>query len=139
MNAITCIRSVVGLYVLLNPSAMKASNQTEWSFPAGVVRTPEPVAPNLKSRSNIVTVDATFGTKASGVLYALGGMSGGLRHPLIRENSLMSTTLSTMADQDQSQPSDTCRSQQDRSRDRDELTGARRTCRYQFFGLTVRK
>ena len=67
-----------GLYVLLNPSAMKASNQTEWSFPAGVVRTPEPVAPNLKSRSNIVTVDATFGTKASGVLYALGGMSGGL-------------------------------------------------------------
>ena len=57
---------------------MKASNQTEWSFPAGVVRTPEPVAPNLKSRSNIVTVDATFGYKASGVLYALGGMSGGL-------------------------------------------------------------
>jgi hypothetical protein len=36
------------------------------------------VAPNLKSRSNIVTVDATFGSKASGVLYALGGMSGGL-------------------------------------------------------------
>jgi arylsulfatase A-like enzyme len=67
-----------GLFIPLNPSMMKASTQTEWSFPAGIVRTPETVAPNLKSRNNIATVDADFPANASGVLYAVGGMSGGL-------------------------------------------------------------
>ena len=67
-----------GLFIPINPSAMKSTGQTEWTFPAGIVRTPEPVAPNLKSRSNVVTVDAELGAQASGVLYALGGMSGGL-------------------------------------------------------------
>ena len=67
-----------GLFIPMNPSAMKSTGQTEWTFPAGMVRTPEPVAPNLKSRSNVVTVDAELGAQASGVLYAIGGMSGGL-------------------------------------------------------------
>jgi arylsulfatase len=67
-----------GLFIPLNPTRTKASTQTEWSFPDGVVRTPEFVAPNLRSRSNVVTVDAEFPEKASGVLYALGGISGGL-------------------------------------------------------------
>jgi hypothetical protein len=85
-----------GLYVPLNPSAMKASNQTEWSFPAGVVRTPEPVAPNLKSRSNIVTVDATFGSAPGGVLYALGECLGvSLRMLYLVRDLTKSTTLSS--------------------------------------------
>jgi arylsulfatase len=67
-----------GLLIPMNPALMKTSNQTEWLFPGDSVRTPEPVAPNLKSRSNLVTVDAKFGDRASGVLYAIGGISGGL-------------------------------------------------------------
>ena len=39
---------------------------------------PEFTAPGLGRESNHVTVDAELGEKASGVLYALGGASGGL-------------------------------------------------------------
>lgn len=39
---------------------------------------PEFAAPGLGRESNVVTVDAETGENASGVLYALGGASGGL-------------------------------------------------------------
>jgi hypothetical protein len=39
---------------------------------------PEFTAPGLGRESNRVTIDAEFGENASGVLYALGGASGGL-------------------------------------------------------------
>ncbi len=39
---------------------------------------PEFTAPGLGRQSNHVTIDATLGENASGVLYALGGASGGL-------------------------------------------------------------
>ena len=39
---------------------------------------PEFTAPGLGRESSVVTVDAQFGENASGVLYALGGSSGGL-------------------------------------------------------------
>jgi arylsulfatase len=67
-----------GLYTVLNPGQIKSTGKTEITFPGRIVRTPEPVVTGIKSRDNIVTVDAELGEKASGVLYALGGMSGGL-------------------------------------------------------------
>ena len=39
---------------------------------------PEFTAPGLGRESNVVNVDLEFGENASGVLYALGGASGGL-------------------------------------------------------------
>ena len=41
-------------------------------------RMPEFTAPGIGRESNLVTVEAEFGDKASGVLYALGGSSGGV-------------------------------------------------------------
>lgn len=67
-----------GLGPLLNPAARIGTLQTEWHFNSDVVRLPEFCAPNLRARSNQTTVDATMGERASGVLYSLGGMAGGL-------------------------------------------------------------
>lgn len=39
---------------------------------------PEFAAPGLGRESNRVTIDAEVGENASGVIYALGGASGGL-------------------------------------------------------------
>jgi len=52
--------------------------RTVWHFGAGTSRLPEVAAPNIRSRDNRVTVDADFPPDASGVLFAMGGVSGGL-------------------------------------------------------------
>ena len=49
-----------------------------WTFDATTTRMPEFTAPGIGRESNIVTVEAEFGDKATGVLYALGGSSGGV-------------------------------------------------------------
>ncbi len=49
-----------------------------WQFDAATTRMPEFTAPGLARESNHVTIDAEIGEDASGVLYALGGASGGL-------------------------------------------------------------
>ena len=67
-----------GLGPLLNPAARIGTAQTEWHFNADVTRLPEFCAPNLRARSNRVTVDVNVSAKASGVLYSLGGIAGGL-------------------------------------------------------------
>ncbi|MGO4391312.1 arylsulfatase [Variovorax sp. M-6] len=67
-----------GLGPLLNPSARIGTSQTEWHFNADVTRLPEFCAPNLRARSNKVTVELTVPETGEGVLYALGGMAGGL-------------------------------------------------------------
>jgi arylsulfatase len=52
---------------------------THWTFDATTTRLPEFAAPGLGRESNRVVVDATFGPSVvSGVLYALGGIGGGL-------------------------------------------------------------
>ncbi len=51
---------------------------TSWHFDATTTRMPEFTAPGLGRESNHVTIDAELGENASGVLYALGGASGGL-------------------------------------------------------------
>ena len=68
-----------GLGPLLNPSARIGTAQTEWHFNPSVTRLPEFCAPNLRARSgNTVTVDVNVPARASGVLYSLGGVAGGL-------------------------------------------------------------
>lgn len=52
--------------------------RTVWHFGAETSRLPEVAAPNIRSRDSRVTVDADFPANARGVLFAMGGISGGL-------------------------------------------------------------
>ncbi|MES2152591.1 MAG: arylsulfatase [Pseudomonadota bacterium] len=67
-----------GAFVFLNPGQRQSSGLSEWHFGGSVTRMPEPVAPNIKSRSNLVTVSVDVPANANGVLYALGGAGGGI-------------------------------------------------------------
>jgi hypothetical protein len=67
-----------GLYAMFNPGDTLQSTLKEWTFSGAITRMPEFTAPKLGTRSNTVTVDADVPAKASGVLYSLGGFSGGL-------------------------------------------------------------
>jgi arylsulfatase len=67
-----------GLWTRLHPEDRIKTPYTDWRFDATTTRMPEFTAPGLGRASNHVTIDATLGKNASGVLYALGGASGGL-------------------------------------------------------------
>jgi arylsulfatase len=68
-----------GLWVpVFHPELRKAPPYTEWTFPGEITRMPEFCAPALGNKPNIITIDAEIPEKANGVLYALGGFSGGL-------------------------------------------------------------
>ena len=67
-----------GLWTRFHPEDAIASPYKSWRFDATTTRMPEFTAPGLGKKSNHVTVDIEVGTEASGVLYALGGASGGL-------------------------------------------------------------
>ena len=67
-----------GNWLRLHPEDRIKTPYTSWHFDADTVRMPEFTAPGIGRESNIVTIDAEFGENASGVLYALGGASGGL-------------------------------------------------------------
>jgi hypothetical protein len=68
-----------GLWVVaLHPEMRVAPPYTEWTFPGHIVRVPEFCAPALGNRANIVTINADIPANANGVLYKLGGNSGGL-------------------------------------------------------------
>jgi len=68
-----------GLWVVaLHPEMRVALPYTEWTFSGDIVRMPEFCAPALGNRPNIVTIDAVVPANANGVLYKLGGNSGGL-------------------------------------------------------------
>ncbi len=56
----------------------KQTAQTEWHLGPDFAREPEIAAPNIKSRDNVVTVDADFPEKANGVLLKLGNTSAGI-------------------------------------------------------------
>lgn len=60
---------------IFNP---ERQTQTEWHFGADYNRQPEFVTPNIKSRDNVVTVEAEFPEKANGVLFSLGSTAGGV-------------------------------------------------------------
>lgn len=67
-----------GMLPLLRPSERIGSRQTAWHFGAETRRLPDFAAPRLGARSNRVVVEADVPAKANGVLYADGGMAGGV-------------------------------------------------------------
>jgi arylsulfatase len=67
-----------GIWLRLHPEDRVKTPYASWQFDSTTTRMPEFTAPGLGRESNRVTVDAEFGENASGVLYALGGASGGL-------------------------------------------------------------
>ena len=67
-----------GIWLRLHPEDRIKTPYTRWQFDATTTRMPEFTAPGLGRESNHVSIDAELGPNASGVLYALGGASGGL-------------------------------------------------------------
>ena len=68
-----------GLWVpALHPELRLAPPYTSWSFPGAITRIPEFAAPALGNKENLVSVDVDLPANANGVIYALGGFSGGL-------------------------------------------------------------
>jgi arylsulfatase A-like enzyme len=68
-----------GLWVpALHPEMRLAPPYMSWTFPGAITRVPEFAAPALGNKENIVTVEADVPANAHGVIYALGGFSGGL-------------------------------------------------------------
>ena len=62
----------------LHPELKLAPLYTSWTFPGPITRTPEFAAPTLGNKHNVVSVDVDVPSNANGVIYALGGFSGGL-------------------------------------------------------------
>ena len=67
-----------GIWLRIHPEDRFKTPDTSWQFDAATTRMPEFKASGLGRESNRVTIDADLGLGASGVLYALGGASGGL-------------------------------------------------------------
>ena len=67
-----------GLWTRFHPEDVISSPYRSWRFDATTTRMPEFTAPALGKRSNHVAIDVEVGQEASGVLYALGGASGGV-------------------------------------------------------------
>ena len=67
-----------GIWLRLHPEDRLASPYTSWTFDSTTIRMPEFTAPGLGRTNNLVTITADLDENASGVLYALGGGSGGL-------------------------------------------------------------
>ncbi len=67
-----------GIWLRLHPEDVIASPYKSWVFNGNTIRMPEFSAPGLGKRSNKVVIDMEVPANANGVLYALGGGSGGL-------------------------------------------------------------
>jgi hypothetical protein len=68
-----------GLWIVVyHPELRISTPYREWTFGPDITRMPEFCAPALGNRANLVTIDAELPEHAAGVLYALGGSSGGL-------------------------------------------------------------
>lgn len=67
-----------GIWLRLHPEDRIKTPYTQWHFDSATTRMPEFTAPGLGRESNRVTIEAELPENASGVLYALGGASGGL-------------------------------------------------------------
>lgn len=65
-------------FTRIDPTTVIASPYRSWSFDSTITRMPEFIAPGLGKKNNTVTINLEVGENASGVLYALGGASGGL-------------------------------------------------------------
>lgn len=61
-----------------HPEDAPATSYTDWTFSGAIERMPEFTAPKLGKFDNNVSMEVTVPNNANGVLYALGGFSGGL-------------------------------------------------------------
>ena len=67
-----------GLWTRFHPEDRIATPYTNWQFDATTTRMPEFTAPGVGRQSNRVVIDLEVAQDASGVLYAIGGASGGV-------------------------------------------------------------
>ncbi|WP_293118137.1 arylsulfatase [Moorena sp. SIO4G3] len=67
-----------GLWTSIHPEDRLENPYKSWTFDTSTTRMPEFTAPGLGRESNTVTIDVDLNGNDSGVLYALGGSSGGL-------------------------------------------------------------
>jgi arylsulfatase len=67
-----------GMWTRFHPEDGISSPYRSWRFDTTTTRMPEFAAPAIGKRSNRVVIDAELDDQASGVLYALGGSSGGV-------------------------------------------------------------
>ena len=67
-----------GLWTRFHPEDVISSPYKSWRFDANTFRMPEFAAPPVGKRNNHVAIDVEVGKEASGVLYASGGISGGV-------------------------------------------------------------
>jgi arylsulfatase A-like enzyme len=64
--------------IVLHPEDMVSTPYTEWTFSGPITGMPEFTAPKLGKLNNNVSMEVEVPANANGVLYALGGFSGGL-------------------------------------------------------------
>lgn len=57
---------------------MKRSANTEWTLFEGMTRIPESEAPNVRNGSLRAEIDAEVPDKVNGVIFAMGGYTGGV-------------------------------------------------------------
>ena len=67
-----------GIWLRLHPEDRIKTPYSSWTFDSATTRMPEFTAPGLGRQSTLVTIQADLKDNATGVLYALGGGSGGL-------------------------------------------------------------
>ncbi len=67
-----------GNWLRLYPEDRVKTDYTEWTFSQNTHRMPEFAAPGIGRESTKVVADIEIGKNASGVIYAVGGASGGL-------------------------------------------------------------
>lgn len=67
-----------GIWLRLYPADLHKTPYTSWKFNQNTRRMPEFTAPGLGKESNQVVIEIDVDEMASGVLYAVGGASGGL-------------------------------------------------------------
>jgi arylsulfatase len=67
-----------GIWLRLHPEDRVKTPYSSWTFDATTTRMPEFTAPGLGRENSLVTINTELPENASGVLYALGGGSGGV-------------------------------------------------------------
>jgi arylsulfatase len=67
-----------GNWLRLHPEDRIKTSYTEWNFTRATRRMPEFTAPGLGRQSNRVTIEVEVPEHCNGVLYAVGGSSGGV-------------------------------------------------------------
>jgi arylsulfatase len=84
-----------GLWTLMHPEDRSGPGERTQHFTAAHQRVPEVMAPNLRARNSVVRVEVETKAAAEGVLYALGGIAGGVSlymadgHVVYEYNALM--------------------------------------------------